>query len=88
MNAVTEPVMEVVMDQGVYRFGEKSLHPEATCREIPDDLSLFVGQNEQSDDIIMHVLRFHGSEPQGSEPPDLSEALRFPGVLTDGPQAS
>jgi hypothetical protein len=66
MNAVTEPVMDVVMDQGVYRFVEKSLHPEAICREILDDLSLFVGQNEQSDDIMMLALSFHGREPQGA----------------------
>jgi sigma-B regulation protein RsbU (phosphoserine phosphatase) len=42
-----------------------SLHPEAMCREVIDDIALFVGPNEQSDDITMLVLRFHGREPHG-----------------------
>jgi hypothetical protein len=36
-------------------------------REILDDLSLFVGQNEQSNDIMIPALSFHGREPQGCE---------------------
>lgn len=45
MNAVAEPAMGDVIVQGVYRFLGKILYPEAMCREILDDLSLFVGQN-------------------------------------------
>lgn len=39
----------------------QALHPEAMCREILGDIQAFAGDNEQSDDITMLVLRYHGS---------------------------
>lgn len=60
MDARGNPYSDGRLEESLIRLA--GLAPAALCGEILKDVELFVGRNEQSDDITMLALSFHGPE--------------------------